>query len=241
MKDNLWVVVGATSAIARAFALMAAAEGASLLLVARDIQRLQVLQTDIGLRYKTPCDILACDLAKDSTPLLQAIKNLPGQVFLFLAQGHVQDNDQLDKNAIDKMLAVNTASVIQSIHTCLLRAQDSQKIVFLSSVAGMRGRARNSLYGGTKSAVDVYLQGLQQESVKNRHITIARLGFVDTQSTFGLKGAEALAISPERAARACLHALKRKKRIVYIPFFWRIIMGVIVRLPFRMFQSLRQL
>ncbi|QDQ39321.1 SDR family NAD(P)-dependent oxidoreductase [Legionella geestiana] len=240
MKENLWIVVGATSAIAEAFARMTAAEGAPLLLVARNIERLKVLQADIRLRYKTPCDILACDLAKDSTPLLHAIENLPGEVFLFLAQGLVLDNNVLDKHTIDNMLAVNSASVIHSVHTCLQRAQNTQQIVFLSSVAGMRGRARNSLYGGTKSAVEVYLQGLQQESVKNRHITIARLGFIDTQNTFGLKGA-ALAISPERAARACLHAIRHKKRMVYIPFFWRIIMGVIVWLPFWMFKRLWQL
>ena len=97
--------------------------------------------------------------------------------------------------------------------------QKQHTILYLSSVAACRGRAKNSLYGASKTAIEIYLQGLQQAATKQQHITIARLGFIDTKQTYGVPGIF-YAAPPKECAEACWKAIKRKKRLFYFPKFW---------------------
>jgi hypothetical protein len=85
--------------------------------------------------------------------------------------------------------------------------------------------------------VEVYLQGLQQAAGSSQHITIARLGFIDTHVTYGEPGIF-YASPPKACANACWQALKTKKRTIYHPSFWQWIMSVITHLPFFVYKRM---
>jgi len=240
MDKNTWVILGATSIIAEKFAQLAAEAGHDLLLVARDQPQLAIIAADIRLRYRVQCEEMTIDFAKDSSLLIEKLGNSQREFNLLIAYSLMINNNKLDNNNIASLIEVNIISTVQIIHAYLNSRQKQHRLVYLSSVAAVKGRAKNSLYGASKSAIELYLQGLQQAATKNQFITIARLGFIDTKLTFGEPGIF-YASSPAACAKACWRASLAHKRLIYHPFFWRFIMALISRLPFFLYQKMSKL
>lgn len=236
MKPQTWCVIGASSAIAEAFARLAAEQGHPLLLVGRDQEQMAIIAADIGLRYHTPCETLICDLSGDISVLLERLR-AGDDMALFIAASHTTENAGLNVDEIERLLRVNAVSLCQIIHTYLQTRQTRHRLIFTSSVAACRGRAKNSLYGGSKALVERYLEGLQQADSTDL-ITIVRLGFIDTVQTFGSTGIF-YAASPKACAMACWQASQRGRRCLYYPFFWRGIMAILTRLPFFLYRRVK--
>ena len=240
MNKRTWVILGATSIIASEFARLAAESGHALFLVGRKKYQLEMIAADIRLRYHTHCDYICVDFAEDINQLLNFINHHPQEIDLFIAYSAMLDNDQLTAHAIAQLIQVNCTSTIQLIHAYWQKKQTQHHLVFISSVAACRGRVKNSLYGATKAAVEVYLQGLQQGALPSQHITIARLGYIDTRITYGQPGIF-YASPPAACAKACWRAVGEKKQKIYHPFFWRYIMSVLTYLPFFIYKRLSSL
>lgn len=238
MKNRTWLILGATSIIAEEFAHLAAAAGYSLLLVGRNLPQLEIIATDIRIRYSIHCEIFFTDFAADLTKLLAYIKNSLEEVNLLIAYSSIYDNNSLTNEKINELVKVNVASIAALIHTYLDKTQTEHRLVFLSSVAACRGRAKNSLYGGSKAAIETYLSGLQLSASKTQYLTIARLGFIDTNQTYGKPGIF-YASPPKSCATACWQASYAGKRLIYHPHFWRLIMGIFCRLPFFIYRRIR--
>lgn len=233
-----WVILGATSAIAEAFAHCVAQKGDSLLLVGRDNAALAIIQADLHIRYRIDCTSLQCDFSNNINELLEILKKDEAELALFIATSHSVPNSELTTASLQNIITVNITHISQIIQLYFSRQQIEHRIIFLSSVAACRGRAKNSFYGGSKAAIERYLQGLQQSAAVSQHITIARLGFIDTVQTYGLPGVF-YAAAPTACAKALWKASYAGKHLCYYPFFWRIIMGLIGWLPFRIYRKLR--
>ena len=240
MNDRTWMILGATSVIAEEFARLAAQAGHSLILVARNTDQLAIIAADIRLRYQVNCEILFTDFAVDFSELMRLLQHHPEEIDLFIAYSSIVLNSALDQEKINELVQVNVHSTVQLIHIYIHKQQTQHRLIFLSSVAACRGRAKNSLYGGSKAAIEIYLEGLQQSASDSLQITIARLGFIDTAQTFGLPGVF-YASPPQACAKACWKASYAKKRLIYHPFFWRWLMGVITRLPFVLYKKMGSL
>ncbi|WP_419418993.1 SDR family NAD(P)-dependent oxidoreductase [Legionella sp. D16C41] len=237
MKPVTWVILGATSIIAEEFARIAAQHNHALWLVGRNKAQLEIISADLTLRYHIECTCTIFDFSQDIEALIQLLQKKE-DLALFIAYSDMTDNQSLTFPAIKKVVSINIISMMQLIYSYLQKEQSEHRIVFLSSVAACRGRAKNSFYGATKAAIEVYLQGLQQTTDNNRHITIARLGFIDTAQTFGKPGIF-YASSPKKCAKACWQATYTDKSLIYHPSFWRYIMFVIMRLPFFIYRRLK--
>lgn len=236
MKKPVWIIIGASSIIAQEIAHLAAKSGYSLLLVGRSESTLNILTQDLKLRYGITCSYLICDLAISIEPLLHYLQHNPQEYALCLAASRILENQSVNTETIAHLIHTNITSLIQIIHAYWHRPQMTHQILFLSSVAACRGRAKNSLYGGSKAAVEIYLQGLQQNATPSQQITYANLGFIDTKQTFGISPFPAA--SPEACAKALWNAVLRRKRQIYYPFFWKYIMQVMKYLPFGIYKRL---
>ncbi|KTD12165.1 SDR family NAD(P)-dependent oxidoreductase [Legionella jamestowniensis] len=238
MITRTWVILGATSIIAEEFAQLVAREKQNLLLVGRNLKQLEIVAANIRIRHKVQCDLLFTDFAKDISNLLELLQRKSHFEFdLLIAHSAMLQNHELNLTTIEDMVHTNMLSTFQLIHAYLQRSQSSYRVLFLSSVAACRGRGKNSAYGGTKAAVEIYLEGLQQ-STKNLRVTVARLGFIDTVQTYGSPGVF-YASSPKACAKACWRALKAGRRQIYHPFFWRFIMTIIRHLPFFIYKRMK--
>ncbi|KTD10752.1 hypothetical protein Lgra_1718 [Legionella gratiana] len=237
MRQRTWLVVGASSIIAEKFAHIAAQSGHQLLLVGRQINQLNIIANDIRLRYQVRCDVILVDLAQQVDKLLTVLQNEERELDVFMAHSDCTDNLHLNAETITQLIKTNILTTTLLIHSYFKRPQKEYHLLFLSSVAACRGRAKNSLYGASKASIEIYLQGLQQAAPNNQHITIARLGFIDTKQTYGVPGVF-YAAPPYSCAKTCLKALSKNKRMIYYPFFWRAIMAIITRLPFFLYKKM---
>jgi decaprenylphospho-beta-D-erythro-pentofuranosid-2-ulose 2-reductase len=117
-----------------------------------------------------------------------------------------------------------------------LRLQKHGQILVFSSVAGMRPRRKNFVYGVTKSGIDFIAQGLQKDNIgEGVEITIVRPGFVYTKMTKGATPAP-FAISLEKAARISAKGLIRNKNVVYAPSILKFVMNILKLFPEKVFR-----
>lgn len=240
-----WVVLGASSSVARAFVRELASRGATLTLVGRAAPDLDATAADAQLRGAATARVLLCD-ARDaaSRAALLAQAPLAGTLLkVFLAIGSMPDQDAMDTDpallaAMIESTYSGPVALLQGL-AGTLEAQRGGCIVIVGSVAGDRGRRKNYLYGSAKAGLARYAEGLRARlHPAGATVTLVKPGFVDTSMTWGLPGLFLVA-SPESCARAMLRAADRGVANVYVPFFWRYIMLVIQHIPAQVMKKLK--
>jgi short-subunit dehydrogenase len=237
MAAETWLVLGASSAIARAFAQEAARQGADLLLAGRDLDDLRSTAADIRLRTGRNVEALSFDAAAlDSHASFAGQCRRPGrQLSLFLAFGTMPPQDLMERDVAMARAMIETnylgaVSVISHL-VPILEEQRGGRIVVVGSVAGDRGRRKNFLYGSTKAALHTYLAGLRARLWESgvRVVTI-KPGFVDTGMTWGPE-APPFAAAPEACASTIWRAARKGGAVAYVPGFWRWIMLIVRTMP----------
>lgn len=239
------LILGATSAIAKHTTRLFAADEHNLYLVARNKDKLSAMKQDMLVRGATDVHYESLDLA-DNTNHADLIKRATEKMgsidTVLVAYGTL--GDQLTsiesyENTL-KELQVNCLSVI-SLLTLLANQLESQKsgtIAVISSPAGDRGRQSNYIYGTAKGALSVFLQGIRNRLAKSKvHVVTIKPGFVDTPMTKDFKKGF-LWVGPEVISKGIYTAIKKKREVVYLPFFWRYIMIIIKLIPEKIFKYL---
>lgn len=246
MSAETWLVLGGSSAIARAFARAAAEDGADVILAGRDHADLEQTATDIAVRSARRALVLDFD-ATDQQSRADLVVNARAalgatSLNIFLAFGTMPAQAEIDNDPALALAVIdsNFASAVAVLQAFapILEAQRKGRVVVLSSVAGDRGRLKNYVYGAAKAGLTAYLQGLRARLFRaGVSVTTVKPGFVDTAMTFGLPGMFLVA-SPDFVARTCLAAAKRGREEIYVPFFWWAIMTIIRNIPERIFKRL---
>jgi short-subunit dehydrogenase len=244
MAQVVWIF-GATSAIAEAWARLRARAGDRLTLVGRDRIRLDEIAADLRTRGASSVEIVVADFAQPAALPSVVARMLeeqgPPDVAL-AAQGVLPDqaSSEVAFATVEATLAVNFSSVVAILNALApaIAARGHGVLVALGSVAGDRGKRSNYLYGATKSALAVFLDGLRARLEPNggRVVTV-KLGFVDSPMTESFRKGP-LWTTPARIARSLDRAIRTKRRIVYLPWFWRPLMAVIRMIPERIFVRL---
>jgi len=239
------LILGATSAIARATAAEFAARGAVLYLAARDEEELRRIAADIHLRYGTEVHHARFDAEATAThaaffkSVVTAMPDLTGVVLAFGYLGDQRAARDFDVGAI--VIASNFTGAASILSQCAnhFEALKSGFIIGITSVAGDRGRQSNYVYGAAKGALSLYLQGMRNRLYPSgvRVITV-KPGFVDTAMTYGLPGIFLVA-SPQAIARRIVRALGKSADVVYLPWFWRYIMLIIKLIPEPIFKRMK--
>ena len=93
---------------------------------------------------------------------------------------------------------------IKKIINFILLNNIKGNISVISSVAGIRGRAKNYVYGASKSAINTFFSGLRQRYSKdNISFTSVILGFVNTKMTKDEKINKYLNSEPKNSKENC--------------------------------------
>jgi len=242
MSQQTVIIVGALSAIAVATARRLAANGAVLILMARDADELTRHSADLRIRGATVYE-LALDLA-ESHPgqVLDGALAAFGPIDLALVcYGSLTDQirSQNDLAYAEAQLRANfssTAIWVLAIGRAL-RGQSAGTMVVLGSVAGDRGRASNYVYGAAKSGLATLVQGLAHELKRSggARAVIVKPGFVDTPMTAHIPKSGPLWASADQVAGAILRASRGTAPVVYAPSFWRWIMLALRAVPSPLF------
>ncbi len=240
------LIIGATSAIAKATARIYAEQGDSLYLIARREESLKELSGDLLVRGAKAVGHSVLDLnkfAQHGDVLDAAFSELGGVDIALICHGSLPDQEKVEKNfkQAHKEINTNGISVISLVTELAPRfiEQRQGSIAVITSVAGDRGRQPNFVYGAAKSLVSTYLQGLRGKLLQhNVNIVDIRPGLVDSPMTAQFpKGP--LWSSPELVAQKIVKSIRRGSHTVYAPGYWRIIMFVVSAIPEFIFKRLK--
>ncbi len=239
------VILGAASAIAEATARIWAAQGARLVVVARDKGRLDAIAIDLMARGATEVATLALDCSKaDANVELEAmVKTLGGLDIILLAYGTLGDQKCLeaDPEAVCELIQTNFTSAVAwcLAASAVLERQRSGVLLVVGSVAGDRGRRSNFIYGACKGGLARLVEGIAHKLAPlGARAVIVKPGFVDTPMTASFEKKGLLWVKPEAVAEIIARAAERGGPVVYAPTFWRWIMLVIRHLPVFVFNKL---
>ena len=240
------LVIGATSAIAHAFARRCAVRHGSLVLVGRRDAALEANAAD--LRVRGAADVRTATLEADDLPrhaevMTSAFAAFGGFDAALVAWGVLPDQAASERSAAVALASFDTnARSVIALLTDLANRFEGQgrgAIGVLSSPAGDRGRASNYVYGAAKAAVTVFASGLRNRlHAKGVRVLTIEPGFVDTPMTASFKKGPLWA-RPERVAKDIERALRQGFGVVYTPWFWRWIMVIIRLVPERIFVRMR--
>lgn len=112
-----------------------------------------------------------------------------------------------------------------------LRRQGHGVLVVLSSVAGVRTRPSNYVYGATKAGQDGFATGLGHAlHGSGARVLVVRPGFVRSTMTDGLPEAP-FATDPEAVATAVVDGLRRGRSVVWVPGVLRFVFALLRLAP----------
>lgn len=247
-QDNSGAVVifGASSAVAQALAAIHAGAGDDILLVARDGARLDMIADDLRVRGSKNVKCISADLSRveHHSELIDQINSQYSNIakyYFFYAIMPEQSESAGSWNTTFDVLNTNFLSVASLLTRIAnkIEIERDRSIIVISSVAGDRGRQSNYVYGTSKGALNIFLQGLRNRLQKaNCCVLTVKPGFIDTPMTKEISKKGFLWASPERVADDIYKATLKKRDEIYTPWFWRYIMMIIKNVPERIFKRL---
>lgn len=139
-----------------------------------------------------------------------------------LAFGVLGDQARAETDAAHAVAVVHTdyvaqVSLLTHLAAAMRRAGHGTLVVF-SSVAGVRVRRANYVYGSAKAGLDGFASGLADAlHGTGVRLLLVRPGFVIGRMTRGMRPAP-LASTPAQVAAATARALRKRRRSVWVPW-----------------------
>jgi len=215
------IVIGASSGIGRALAKELAANGYELGLAARRTTLLEELQKEIpSTTYIKKIDI--SDAVSAQKLLRELIDEMGGSDVIVINSGISVTNKDFRAEPELETLAVNVMgfTAMTNVAVNYFLSKGAGHLVGISSIAGIRGSAVAPAYNASKAFVSNYMEGMRQKLNKTKiAVTDIRPGFVDTPLLRNHHWAFWM-VSAEKAAGQIYRAIKKKKKIVYVPKRW---------------------
>jgi len=229
IKGKVVVITGASSGLGEATARLLSGQGASVVLGARRVDRIQALVDELtGSGSKAlaiTTDVTQYDQVKR---LVDAAVRTYGRIDVMINNAGLMPMSPLERVKIDdwnQMIDVNIKGVLYGIAAALpyMKQQKAGHIINVSSVAGHKVRAGGAVYAATKHAVLALSEGLRQE-VKpyNIRTTVISPGAVATELpnsvtepdiAENIRKVYAIAIPAESFARTVAFAMSQPEEV----------------------------
>jgi decaprenylphospho-beta-D-erythro-pentofuranosid-2-ulose 2-reductase len=219
-KPGRVLLIGGTSEIGQAIlAALDLGPETEVLLAGRDAERMLAAAARLPCRLRT----ISYD-AKDPAAQqgLPAVAFADGPVDLVISAAGVltpQDELEADPRQAAALIDTNFTSHVTVLLAVAarLRAAGSGTIVVLSSVAAVRPRKANFVYGAAKAGLDAFGRGLA-DSLHGTgvRVLLVRPGFVTGRMTAGMPAAP-LASTPPQVGAAVAAALAGRSAAVWVP------------------------
>ena len=243
------LIVGATSGVGRALCHRLAQRNCRLALAARNATALQELADELRDKYRVQPIIETFDALDFSQheALLERCRVKFGDEIDGIVVLHgilpAAESAATEFSVARETIDINFTSVV-SLLTPLaakMQAAGSGWIAVVSSVAGDRGRQSNYIYGSSKAGLTAYLQGLRNRLYsRDVHVLTIKPGFIDTPMTAGRIDANSpLVARADRVAADIDRAIRRRRDVLYTPWFWVPIMAVVRWMPEWVFKRLK--
>ena len=242
LKDKVVIITGASSGFGEDAARLFAKEGCKVVLAARRLDRLQALATDIqskgGEAFAVPVDVVN---RIDIDLMAKSVIDLYGHIDILFNNagfGRLDWLENLDtERDIETQVNVNLLGVIQVTRAVIpyMLKQGYGHIINMSSVAGWIAAPLYTIYSATKFGVRAFTDALRREvspfgiKVSGIYPGPAETEFGqhtgDTKAKRSLNVFKGLSMTSEYVARRVVKLAKYPRRVVIIPWWYRVIIG----------------
>ncbi|SDF12033.1 hypothetical protein SAMN04488542_1064 [Fontibacillus panacisegetis] len=229
LNDKVIVVTGASSGIGALAAQMLSEQGATVVLAARSVDKLQEVSTGMMGAYKL-LELNVGDQHSVDSGFKQIYDEF-GRIDCLInnaGYGSFQYCDEMPVEEFAEMMNVNYLGVVRCTKAVLpmMKAASSGRIVNVASIAGKIGTSKSTAYTATKHAVLGFSSALRQE-VREYGITVSTInpGPIDTPF-FNIADPEGhyvnnvkwFMMKPERVAKAMVAAVRTGTTEVNLPW-----------------------
>lgn len=189
LSNKIAVISGGNSGIGLATARLYKEEGATVIINARNAQRLAETRAEVGDAF----DVIQADFSKVSE--IEHFFNAVGEKYgridvLFLNAGvaYFSPIEALDEATFDKQFDINVKGVFFGVQKALPFLSEGSSIILTTSVVNQMGMPGSNAYAATKAAVKSLAQTLSAELVgKGIRVNAISPGPVETP-IFGKMG-----------------------------------------------------
>lgn len=233
------MVLGGRSEIGLAVATRLARHGAgSFVLAARrsgDLDAEEAALREAGAGTVARVEFDADDVERQGEVLAGILREHGPVDVVITAFGVLGDQARAERDAAHALAIVHTdytahVGVLTRL-AGLLREQGHGRLVVFSSVAGVRVRRANYVYGSAKAGLDGFASGLSDALAGSGvRLLLVRPGFVVGRMTEGMKPAP-FSSTPAQVADATVAALRRGRHVVWVPPVLRPLFAVLRLLP----------
>jgi len=246
------VITGASGGIGAEIAKLCAASGANLVLLARRLDKLEQLQSELQQKHNVKVDVFQLDVS--NTDQVQAVFR---QIFETIGDidilvnnagfGVFREAHEASIDEIKGMFEVNVVGLMACTSMVLpkMRARRFGHIINIASQAGKIATPKSSVYSATKHAVLGYTNSLRMEltdynvqvtSVNPGPIATNFFNIADEQGTY-VKNVQRFILQPEFVARKVVDSMLTKTREINLPRWMS--MGSVVYVLFpRLFERI---
>lgn len=236
-KNKIAIVTGASSGIGAATAHRLAHEGLHVILIARRLERLIGLATDIKQNGGV-ADVISADLTRenDRSRVYEQVTRTYGEADVLINNagfGWYGYFTNMPWSTAMAMMQVNTAAVVHftSLFLPEMKSRNNGHIINIGSISGSLPSQGVAIYSATKSFLDSFTTAVYRELRGTQvHMSVVRAGPVITE--FSEKAAdlkdglhlptERMGISAEAVAGRIWGLLRKPRRVIYVPRYLRV-------------------
>jgi decaprenylphospho-beta-D-erythro-pentofuranosid-2-ulose 2-reductase len=213
-----------------------------VVLAGRDLDRLAAAAAGLPGKVST-VRYDAADLASHEALVADVFADGPLDLVISAA-GVLVSQEELDgapAKAGDLVQANFTGHVTSLLAVAArMRAQANGTIVVLSSIAAIRPRKANFVYGAAKAGLDAFARGLADSLYGSGvRVLLVRPGFVIGRMTAGMPPAP-LSCTPAKVGQAVAAGLSGDGNVVWVPPALRLLAAGIRLIPRQMWRQVRR-
>lgn len=239
-----WIILGASSTIAKAFTRSVAEQGAHVILAGRRMDDLNASCDDAKARGAADATSVIFDARVPDTfqAIIDQATAQTGTLNCAVFVGSMPAQDAIDSDPalVDGTIAdsfTGPARFLQMLAPTLIERGDGS-VVGVGSVAGDRGRVGNYVYGAAKAGFATYLSGLRNALGRHGvHVLTVKPGPVDTVMTQGL-GKQPFMTTADAVVADIHKALSKKRNTLYTKWIWWPVMTIIKLIPEPIFKKM---
>ena len=231
--------------MARAIAHAFAKRGHAIQLAARGGDSLAALKADIEVRFGVAVTCHEVDALETASheAFVAGLPVLPDVAICAIGtMGEQAQNERsVERTVMELRSNFEGPASLFTVLANAMEARGSGALVGISSVAGIRGRAANYVYGSAKAGFTAFLSGLRNRFAKGKtgvHVVTVLPGFVNTAMTAGMDLPAKLTAEPAEVGEAVWRAVEKGRNVIYVRPIWQIVMLVIRHIPEGIFKKL---
>jgi serine 3-dehydrogenase len=225
ISGQVVIIVGASSGIGRAAAVLFAREGSTVIAAARREDRLQLLKEELA-KEQREITVRRADASnpEDMQQLARETLQRFGKIDILVLASGINTRDRamnrLTPEVWDSLISVNLSGAFYATHAVLpsMRSAHSGHLIYISSISGVITDVSGAAYQASKRGVLGMAHAIRMEEKQNGiRTSVICPGLVDTEllEQRPVKPAPevlAQALQPEDVAETILHVAKLPPR-----------------------------